>query len=96
MIKVISKDLGIHEDIITKVIAFQGRDAHRAVNEYNEVEFSGLGTIIVSVNKIKKKILKSERVLEILNKEVPLQQEKIDNYVKEIEQLNKRWESLQK
>lgn len=56
--------LNVPQGTIEKIIAFQGEDALRAIEEYNEVEFSGFGKIMISQSKLKRKIEKNETAIE--------------------------------
>lgn len=54
LIKQLAASMELPEDVIFKVISFQGEDALKAVKVHDEVEFSGFGKFYLSQTKLKK------------------------------------------
>lgn len=63
-------------DLVEKVISFQFKHAAQAVRLYGEVEFSGFGKIIISQQKLRRRIQTQERILGCLEQKLPLAPEK--------------------
>lgn len=60
------------ENIVEKIISFQGKDASRAIKTNNEVEFSGFGKFMVSSNKLRKRIDALEKMIVAMNETLSL------------------------
>ena len=54
----------LSEDIISKIVSFQGEDALKAVKLHDEIEFSGFGKFYLSQTKLKKRLSAYERAIE--------------------------------
>ena len=63
LIKEIATDMQLPEDLVFKVIAFQGEDALKHTKIVNEIEFSGFGKFMISKIKVKRIIGKYEKCL---------------------------------
>jgi hypothetical protein len=62
---------GLYErDVIEKIILFQGKDLLKAVKECQSIEISGFGKLIMSQNKLKKKIKMTGERLNGYNKKL--------------------------
>jgi len=89
LIKQVSENLGISEDIIFKVVAFQGEDALKAVKIHNEIEFSGFGKFYLSQRKLKNYITGISKGVEKLRNQ-PDKEEKVNQLDTLLENLNKK------
>lgn len=62
IIRGVSSELGINEDICDAVVNWSYRDARDATAKYSSIEFSGFGKIMISGNKLKKRVEKFENI----------------------------------
>lgn len=62
--KKVAEETDIPEDVVHKIISFQGEDALKAVKKVHELEFSGFGKFLLSQTKIKKKLKMYEGLIE--------------------------------
>lgn len=75
----------LSEDIISKVIAFQGEDGLKAVKQHHEVEFSGFGKFYLSQARVKRRIDNLQKMLGHLKNKPVLDERKISGIEKELE-----------
>lgn len=87
IIKQLAVDMDISEDIISKVVSFQGEDSLIAVKTYNEVEYSGLGKFYLSQPKIKRRLESLYRMSGLISKHDIPDQVKLEGISKEIDKL---------
>lgn len=80
----------ISEDIISKVIAFQGEDSLKAVKQYDEVEFSGFGKFYLSETKLHKALTNYQKALDRMRLTPEINPEKIERLDKVINELKRR------
>jgi len=91
-IEQVASQMDLSEDLVSKIVNFQGEDALKAVKKHAEVEFSGFGIFYLSQTKLKKRINKINRILEHLDKKekTELLLNKISSIRKELDELNLR------
>lgn len=58
------------EDIVEKIINFQFKDANSEIITSHQIEFSGLGKVMISPSKIRTKIAKMENSIKKFNREI--------------------------
>lgn len=63
------------ESVVEKIISFQGKDASKAVKEYDEVEFSGFGKFLRSQKKTLKKIQRLEEGIEKVQNKLKVEED---------------------
>lgn len=59
-----AEELGQAEDLVHTVLAWCFKDVTKAAHVYDAIELSGLGKLMISQNKLRKKIQKWERMLQ--------------------------------
>lgn len=89
LIKKVSEDLELPEDMVYKAITFQGEDANKQTRLVHEIEFSGFGKFILSQSKVKKRIAKTLKAMENERAKENPNEEKLLFQQSVIDQLNK-------
>jgi len=92
LIKGMVGELNYPQDLIEKVIAFQGEDMLRAVKMYKEIEISGFGSIFIAKGKLNSHLNRSKTSIEKLRakletateEEKPLLETKIEAQLENI------------
>lgn len=80
LITQVSNELHIAEDLVDQVVTWAFKDAKEATQSLFEVEFSGLGKIMMSPYKLERTIKKFERILSLISQEAnPKRYESIEN-----------------
>jgi nucleoid DNA-binding protein len=74
-------ETGYSQDIIEKVISFQGEDMLRAFSEHSQIEISGFGLLFVAKGKLKKR---KERITKYLDGGG----EKVESHLEQLKYLN--------
>lgn len=86
LISQVAEQMELPEELVAKVVAFQGEDAAKAAHEHNEIEFSGFGKFFLSIPKTKRKIMHMENKLE----RGEVKEEELERYINHIEVLKKK------
>lgn len=60
----------ISEDIVDRVVNFQFKDFKEMVHEHDQIEISGFGKFMVSPNKVERKKIKLEIIIEGLKRKL--------------------------
>ena len=81
----VAEQCDLSQDIVHRIISFQGEDALKHIKIVHELEFSGFGKFLLSQHKVKRKIKKLEDIIYYLNLKDPRDQTKIDSVEKELE-----------
>lgn len=64
LIETISTEQNFPQDVVEKVIRFQGEDLTEALKNHSQVEISGFGVLYVAKTKLKKTLGNFEKFLE--------------------------------
>ena len=86
LISQVAEQMELPEELVAKVVAFQGEDAAKATHIHNEIEFSGFGKFLFSTPKAKRKIANMERKLE----EGKVKEEDMERYLLHLESLKSK------
>ena len=86
LISQVAEQMELPEELVAKVVAFQGEDAAKATHIHKEIEFSGFGKFLFSTPKAKRKIANMERKLE----EGKVKEEDMERYLLHLESLKSK------
>lgn len=84
IIKKLSMDKIIPENVIVKVISHQFNSANEALNENKTVELSGFGKFIFNTKKANLRLIELEKIKKFYEKEVDqgFEEKKRENFIK--------------